>query len=227
MLMLQVVLHFIFQVYFSISSFFSFFFLFFPFLDSDLLEESDSRISGYRKRGVTMNLEFLQHESISMTSQTASWRTQIYKLTRCSIFNRIETESFACSFLLSISLILSSFSTRKSTETPPLAMALKSDISIDTSKFDPAAISEQTLTFNQHLLDIFEGVPKWYEVSLELFDLSWSEYVPWLTVSRSAPRNTAKCGSTAKLQSLHQNHYPKLWIPASHHAIPAGPSPAD
>lgn len=52
--------------------------------------------------------------------------------------------------------------------TPLPAMALKSDISIDTSKFEPAAVSEQTLKLNQHIIDIFEPVPRWFEVNLEL-----------------------------------------------------------
>lgn len=48
------------------------------------------------------------------------------------------------------------------------AMApLKSDIKIDASKFEPSAISKQTEKLNQHIIDIFEPVPKWYEVGLE------------------------------------------------------------
>ena len=51
-------------------------------------------------------------------------------------------------------------------------MALKSDITIDVAKFDPATISEQTLKFNQHIIDIFEPVPKWYDVSLAVLEFS-------------------------------------------------------
>jgi hypothetical protein len=52
----------------------------------------------------------------------------------------------------------------------PLAMALKSDITIDATKFDPASISEQTAKLNDHLIKIFENAPKWYEVSPKTLD---------------------------------------------------------
>lgn len=48
-------------------------------------------------------------------------------------------------------------------------MALESDITINAAKFEPAAISEQTVKLNQHIIDIFESAPKWYEVSREIF----------------------------------------------------------
>jgi len=45
-------------------------------------------------------------------------------------------------------------------------MALKSDITIAAEKFQPSAISEETTRLKQHLIEIFAGAPKWYEVSL-------------------------------------------------------------
>jgi hypothetical protein len=53
-------------------------------------------------------------------------------------------------------------------------MALQSDITIDVAKFEPGAISEQTAKLNQHIINIFEPVPKWYDVSLDIFDFSRS-----------------------------------------------------
>lgn len=44
-----------------------------------------------------------------------------------------------------------------------------SDITIDVSKFEPAAISEQTTKLNQHIIDIFESAPKWYEVGAQKY----------------------------------------------------------
>lgn len=35
---------------------------------------------------------------------------------------------------------------------------------IDPSVFDPAAISQDTHAFNQKLMDMMKGAPKWYEV---------------------------------------------------------------
>jgi hypothetical protein len=55
---------------------------------------------------------------------------------------------------------------------PISVMALKSDITIDVAKFDPAAISEQTSKLNQHIIDIFEPVPKWYDVSPAVLEFS-------------------------------------------------------
>jgi hypothetical protein len=43
---------------------------------------------------------------------------------------------------------------------------LKSDITIDYARFDPANVSEETAKFNEHLINIFKPVPKWYDVSL-------------------------------------------------------------
>ncbi|KAG0652327.1 Carboxylesterase [Hyphodiscus hymeniophilus] len=45
-----------------------------------------------------------------------------------------------------------------------LSMALTSDITVDITKFDPATVSEQTAKLNQHIINVFEPVPKWYEV---------------------------------------------------------------
>lgn len=44
-------------------------------------------------------------------------------------------------------------------------MNAHSALTLDASKFDPAAISEETKAFNQKLMDIMSKGPKWYEVS--------------------------------------------------------------
>lgn len=49
-------------------------------------------------------------------------------------------------------------------ETKARPMPLQSDIVIDVAKFQPSAVSEQTIKFKQHLLQVFAGSPKWYEV---------------------------------------------------------------
>lgn len=43
----------------------------------------------------------------------------------------------------------------------------KSPVLIDPSVFDPAAISQETHAFNQKLMDIMKGAPKWYQVGAE------------------------------------------------------------
>ena len=43
-------------------------------------------------------------------------------------------------------------------------MPLTSDLKVDASKFDPKSISKETHTFNDQLIKIMEGGPKWYEV---------------------------------------------------------------
>ncbi|KAK5954357.1 hypothetical protein OHC33_004079 [Knufia fluminis] len=43
-------------------------------------------------------------------------------------------------------------------------MASRNPIQIDPKVFDPASISEDTHAFNNRLMDIMRGAPKWYEV---------------------------------------------------------------
>ena len=43
-------------------------------------------------------------------------------------------------------------------------MPLTSDLKVDASKFDAKAISKETHAFNDQLIKIMEGGPKWYEV---------------------------------------------------------------
>ncbi len=43
-------------------------------------------------------------------------------------------------------------------------MALQSDLSIDYSKFDPKSISDGTKKFNEQLMDMMRGGPRWWEV---------------------------------------------------------------
>lgn len=44
-------------------------------------------------------------------------------------------------------------------------MPSHSALVVDASKFDPAAVSEDTHAFNQQLIDLMAEGPKWYEVS--------------------------------------------------------------
>jgi hypothetical protein len=49
-------------------------------------------------------------------------------------------------------------------------MSLKSDVTVDASKFDRSGIDTQTLEFNQKLIKIWADGPRWYEVCfLSLF----------------------------------------------------------
>lgn len=43
-------------------------------------------------------------------------------------------------------------------------MPLKSDLTVDSSKFDRGLADEQTKQFNQKLIDIWKEGPRWYEV---------------------------------------------------------------
>jgi len=44
-------------------------------------------------------------------------------------------------------------------------MPLKSDLTVDPSKFDRKLADEQTEQFNQKLINIWKEGPRWYEVS--------------------------------------------------------------
>lgn len=76
-------------------------------------------------------------------------------------------------------------------------MPLKSDLSLDASKFKPTAISKQTHDFNDQLIKIMEGGPKWWEVS------AFAQHIRAMAnnIVRSAQRNTAKCAGMAKHHS--------------------------
>jgi hypothetical protein len=43
-------------------------------------------------------------------------------------------------------------------------MSLKSDLTIDASKFDRANIDKETADFNEKLIKIWADGPRWYEV---------------------------------------------------------------
>ena len=45
-------------------------------------------------------------------------------------------------------------------------MPLKSDLQLDAAKFAPSAISQKTSDFNDKLIKIMEGGPRWYEVMM-------------------------------------------------------------
>lgn len=47
-------------------------------------------------------------------------------------------------------------------------MPLTSDLQIDVKKFDPKSVSSKTSEFNDGLIKIFKGVPKWWEVCIIL-----------------------------------------------------------
>lgn len=43
-------------------------------------------------------------------------------------------------------------------------MSLKTDITLDASKFDPSAITSETTKFNEQLMKIMADGPRWWEV---------------------------------------------------------------
>jgi hypothetical protein len=43
-------------------------------------------------------------------------------------------------------------------------MPLNSDLQLPASKFDPDQVTDQTAKFNEKLIEIMKGGPKWYEV---------------------------------------------------------------
>lgn len=45
----------------------------------------------------------------------------------------------------------------------------KNAVLVDPSVFDPASISQETQAFNQKLMDIMKGAPRWYEVGAEKY----------------------------------------------------------
>ena len=45
-------------------------------------------------------------------------------------------------------------------------MALKSDVTVDASKFNRSTIDKQTLEFNDKLIKIWADGPRWYEVCI-------------------------------------------------------------
>jgi hypothetical protein len=51
-------------------------------------------------------------------------------------------------------------------------MSLESDLTINASKFDRSTIDEQTLAFNQKLIEIWADGPRWYEVCIS------THYIP-------------------------------------------------
>jgi len=76
-------------------------------------------------------------------------------------------------------------------------MPLQSDIVIDVAKFHPGAVSEQTKKFNERLIEIFEGAPKWWEVR---HVLSY-QYNAQPALSRLAPPSIGSCGTEEKPHS--------------------------
>lgn len=45
-----------------------------------------------------------------------------------------------------------------------MSQSKESHVTIDATKFDPKAIPKETNAFNQSLMDIMAGAPRWYEV---------------------------------------------------------------
>ena len=58
--------------------------------------------------------------------------------------------------------------TAKSHTTYDLIMTLKSDVTVDASKFDRSTIDKQTLEFNDRLIKIWADGPRWYEVCIDI-----------------------------------------------------------
>jgi hypothetical protein len=56
-------------------------------------------------------------------------------------------------------------------------MALKSDLNIEAAKFDRATIDQQTLEFNQKLIDIWAQGPRWYEVCISSYPYIFIPYI--------------------------------------------------
>jgi len=53
-------------------------------------------------------------------------------------------------------------------------MPLQSDVTINTAKFNPATNSEQSTKFNEGVVKLLEGAPKWYEVGAAKYrELHW------------------------------------------------------
>ncbi|KAK5722553.1 hypothetical protein LTR15_005784 [Elasticomyces elasticus] len=58
-------------------------------------------------------------------------------------------------------------------------MPLTSDLTLDPSKFDPKSISEQTHAFNDKLIKIMEGGPRWWDVGAEKYrKMRWNGETP-------------------------------------------------
>jgi acetyl esterase/lipase len=58
-------------------------------------------------------------------------------------------------------------------------MSLKSDLTIDASKFDRANIDKETADFNGKLIKIWADGPRWYEVgAAEYRKLRWEGKTP-------------------------------------------------
>ncbi|KAL2350329.1 Alpha/Beta hydrolase protein [Cryomyces antarcticus] len=58
-------------------------------------------------------------------------------------------------------------------------MPLKSDLTISKEKFQPSAVSEKTEKYNEKLISIMEGGPRWYEVGPEKYrQMRWNGETP-------------------------------------------------
>ena len=47
-------------------------------------------------------------------------------------------------------------------------MSLKSDLVLPRDKFSEDAVTDASKKFNQQLIDVMEGIPKWYEVVISV-----------------------------------------------------------
>lgn len=58
-------------------------------------------------------------------------------------------------------------------------MSLQSDLQLDTSKLGPDAITKETAEFNQKLIKMMDGEPKWYEVGADKYrKMRWNGQTP-------------------------------------------------
>jgi hypothetical protein len=87
-------------------------------------------------------------------------------------------------------------------------MPLKSDLTVDPSKFDRKLADEQTKQFNQKLINIWKEGPRWYEVSRPSpFVLSPASS---LIKNRLVLQSTESYDGKARHHSQNQSFYLKV-----------------
>jgi hypothetical protein len=92
-------------------------------------------------------------------------------------------------------------------------MSLKSDLSIDASKFDRKLADKQTQEFNEKLIKIWADGPRWYEVQLPP-----ARRLSVANRPRSAQKSTANFAGKAKHHFQSPSFLPKASTAQYHHA---------
>jgi hypothetical protein len=83
-------------------------------------------------------------------------------------------------------------------------MSLKSDLTIDATKFDRKLADKETEEFNEKLIKIWADGPRWYEVwQLAIHVRSWAKQF------RLAQRSTESFGGRARHHFLSPSCSPK------------------